>query len=55
MTNTFGDKRFVARLCDDLFPADDEFEPSLHNRHQFVRRMDEIIPLSSRSVNTSQE
>lgn len=47
MANTLRNKHFVARLCDDRFSADGEFEAPIHNSHELVRRMDEIIPLSA--------
>lgn len=47
MVDSFGNKDFVTRLCDDLFSADGELEPPIHHGHQLVRRVDEIIPLSS--------
>jgi hypothetical protein len=50
MANPFGNKHFVARLYDDLFPADGEFELPFHNGHQLIRRMNEIIPLPARRI-----
>lgn len=44
MANTFRNKHLVARLCDELFPADSDLEPSNHHGHQLVRGVDEIIP-----------
>lgn len=41
------DKYFVARFCDDVFVADDQAELAGDDGHEFVRRMDEIIPLSA--------
>lgn len=47
MANAFWNKHFDARLRDDFFAADGEFKLPLHNDHQLVRCMDEIIPLSA--------
>ncbi len=48
--DSFENKDFVTRLCDDLFFADGELEPPIHHGHQRVRRVDEVIPLLSRWV-----
>lgn len=50
MANALWNKHFVARLYGDFLSADGELEPSLHNGHQLVRHMDEIIPLPAGRV-----
>ncbi len=46
MTDSFRNKHFIARLGDDLFPADRQPELPDHDGHELIRRMDEIIPLT---------
>lgn len=50
MANTLWNKDFVARLRDNLFFADGQFKLPLHNDHQLIRRVYEIIPLSAGRV-----
>jgi len=50
MKDAFRNKHFVARFCNDLFSVDGQLEPPTLNGHELVRRVDEIIPLSSGRV-----
>lgn len=47
MANTFGNEHFIARFCNNLFLADCQPQLPLHDGHELVRGMDEIIPLSA--------
>jgi hypothetical protein len=50
MADSSGNKHFIAGLGENLFSADSELELPLDIGYQFVRRMDEVIPLSPRRV-----
>ena len=46
MDDASWDEYFVARFCDELFISDGQPKLASDDGHEFVRRMDEIIPLS---------
>lgn len=50
MADVFGNTHFITRLCKDFFRTDGQLELPFHDGHEFIRRMDEIIPLSSGRV-----
>jgi hypothetical protein len=50
MDDASWDEYFVARFRDELFIPDSEPKLAGDDGHEFVRRMDEIIPLSPRRI-----
>lgn len=46
MDDSSWDEYFVARFRDELFIPDGQSELAGDDGHEFVRRMDEIVPLS---------
>jgi len=50
VADVFRDKHFVARFCNDFFTADSQSQLSRHDGDEFVRRVNEIIPLSAGRV-----
>jgi len=47
MKHSFWDKHFVAWFRNDLFFYDSQLELANYYSHEFVRRVDKIIPLSA--------
>ena len=54
MEDTLWDKHFVSRFGNELLASDGQFELARYDGREFVRRMDEIIPLD-RYLNQSRD